>query len=511
MMEDKSRIAPLVLAAALSLGLLADVLLRVGPWGLNMTLWMLALLFAAQALSTRPPLIHHPVPAWPALLALMFALGFAWRDAPGVKLFDAFAVVVALAIWVERREGARVGRWTVLDYLRGFLNSAVAAGAGAVALAGSDFRRAPTTRSQRLRHARSAGLGLLIAVPLLFVFGGLLMAADAVFERLVVATFDFDIADILSHGALIAFFAWITAGFLLVVSSLRQRAFSELRVDRPAVGIVEVGVPLVLTNLLFITFALVQFRYLFGDASLVEGTVGLTYSEYARRGFFELVWVVTLVLPLLLAADWVLAEADHKSRLAYRFLAGTSVALLIVVVASAVKRMLLYQSAYGLTEARLYTTAFMIWLGIVLLWFSFTVLRERRTVFTTGAALAGFGVIAAVNLVNPDALVARVNVSRALHGEEFDGAYTASLSGDAIPQLVAALPRLDLEQRCRAAARILERWTPSRSADWRTWSLGRARARHAVREARGQLEDWACEAAPSSPESDALSPAVGAK
>ena len=173
--------------------------------------------------------------------------------------------------------------------------------------------------------------------------------------------------------------------------------------------------------------------------------------------------------------------------------------------------MLLYQSAYGLTEMRLYTTAFMIWLAIVLLWFSLTVLRERRTVFTTGAVLAGFGVIAAVNLVNPDALVARVNVSRALHGEEFDAAYTASLSGDAVPLLVAALPRLDSEHRCRAAARVLERWTDSPPADWRTWSLGRTRGRHAVRDARAQLEDWACEAEPPPAESEAPSAVVGAQ
>lgn len=492
-MDSRSRIAALVLITAVLLGILADALLRAGPWGLNLSIWTLALVVTGSALSARSPVGRISGPTWPAILVLFFALGFAWRDAPGVKLFDAFAMAVCLAVWVERREGERVERWTVLDYIRGFLNSAVAAATGAFALARSEVRWAPTPEPNKLRYARSAALGLLISLPLLFVFGGLLVAADAVFERMVTDVLDFDIANVLSHGALTAFFAWTVAGFLLVVLSLNRRAFSELRVDRPSLAIVEVAVPLSLINLLFITFVLVQLRYLFGDASLVEDTVGLTYSEYARRGFFELVTVVALVLPLMLGADWVLADGDRKSRIVYRLLAGTLVLLLLVIVSSAVKRMLLYQSAYGLTELRLYTTAFMTWLGIVLIWFSITVLRERRNIFATGAVLAGLCVIGAVNFLNPDALIARVNTNRALHGEEFDAAYVASLSGDAVPILVAELADLDSAVRCLVAARLLDRWSAATKSDWRTWSLGRARARHAVRDARAQLQVWACE------------------
>ncbi len=500
-MEDRSRLAALVLVAALLLGVLADLLLRVGPWGINLSSWMLALLVSALALGARYPVGQSSNLPWPPALVLLFALGFAWRDAPGVKLFDMFAIAVCLAVWVERRAGERVSRWTVLDYVRGFLNSAIAAATGILPLARREIRWAPTPKPAKLRYARSAALGLLLSLPLLFVFGGLLMAADAVFERIVTKALDFDIANVLSHGALTAFFAWIVAGFLLLALNLNRRAFSELRVDRPGLGIVEVAVPLSLINLLFITFVLVQLRYLFGDASLVENTVGLTYSEYARRGFFELVTVVALVLPLMLGADWVLSEADRKSRIAYRLLGGTLVLLLLVIVISAVKRMLLYQSAYGLTGQRLYTTAFMAWLGIVLVWFTATVLRDRRSIFASGAVLAGLCVIGAVNFLNPDALIARVNTSRALQGEVFDAAYVASLSGDAVPIVVSALAELDPADRCLVSARLLDRWSPPAKADWRTWNLGRSRAWQAVRAARERLEGWTCKP-PEEPSND---------
>ena len=50
---------------------------------------------------------------------------------------------------------------------------------------------------------------------------------------------------------------------------------------------------------------LVQFRYLFGGAALVQVSETLTYAEYARRGFFELVAVAALLLPIMLLLDWV--------------------------------------------------------------------------------------------------------------------------------------------------------------------------------------------------------------
>ena len=74
--------------------------------------------------------------------------------------------------------------------------------------------------------------------------------------------------------------------------------------------------------------------------------------------------------------------------------------------------MRLYTETYGLTELRLYTTAFMGWLALVFLWFVATVLRERRELFAFGALVGGFAVISAAQLANPDALIVRANAAR---------------------------------------------------------------------------------------------------
>src|SRR3712207_9305529 len=109
-----------------------------------------------------------------------------------------------------------------------------------------------------------------------------------------------------------------------------------------------------LLDLLFLTFVVIQVRYLFGGAARVAATAGLTYAEYARRGFFELVTVTALALPLLLIAHWLLRTETRAHERLFKALARIMVVLLFVVVASALQRMYLYQQEFGLTELRLY-------------------------------------------------------------------------------------------------------------------------------------------------------------
>ena len=97
------------------------------------------------------------------------------------------------------------------------------------------------------------------------------------------------------------------------------------------------------------------------------------------------------------------------------------------MLASAYHRMLLYRSYYGLTEDRFYTLAFMTWLGVLLAWFAATVLRGRRSRFVPGVVLTALAALLVLNLVNPDAVIARVNLGRAAEGVALDTAYLSRL------------------------------------------------------------------------------------
>jgi len=105
-------------------------------------------------------------------------------------------------------------------------------------------------------------------------------------------------------------------------------------------------------------------------------------------------------------------------------------------------------------------------------------------------------VLAGLHLLNPDALIVRTNLARTAAHRPFDAAYAASLGADAVPDLLPALLRLEDAEQCRAARRLLSRWTPggARAVEdgWRNWNLARARARRAVGEQAASLRALTC-------------------
>lgn len=495
-MEDRTRLGLGILGAALILGSLGDTLLRATPWGINFLLWVSALAVAGIAL-TRLGVPLRGDGRWFAVVAVLFAGGVLWRDSPVLVALDVGVVLLAISLAIWRSREGSLHRAGISEYMIGATVSGALSSAGPLPVAVRDIQWREVAPGRWQGPALAVTRGLLISAPVLLVFGGLFVAADAVFERLVLDFFGFDLAEALGHLALICALAWISCGALW--AALLANGFDSLTVRRPdaiSLGILEVGIVVGLLDLLFAAFVAIQVRYLFGGAGRVLATDGLTYAEYARRGFFELVTVTALALPLLLLAHWLLRDDNHLAERVFRWLAVGLVALLFVVVASALQRMYLYTQQFGLTELRLYTTAFMLWLSIVLLWLLATVVRGRRDRFAFGALVSGLAAVLLINIINPDALIARTNIARAQDGKELDIPYLASLSADAVPVLVEVYPEVG-DERLYEDTMILpsgkkktirgpilqetltERWS-KQNTDWRSWNLSRHRARTIV-------------------------------
>jgi hypothetical protein len=482
-MNARTKLGLGVLVAGMAMGGLGDALLRKGPWGLNFFLWITALVLGGLALAGWHGVRLAGGGRWLLIPAILFAAAFVWRDSRMLNFLSFFALATALALAAFRAREGQLRVAGILEYAMGMALSGIVTLVGIPLLAFNDIEWKEISSDRRLPRTMAIARGVLFAVPPLIIFGTLFMEADAVFENLVKNIFHVDFVTLLSHMLVVAFLAWIAAGYL-------RGLLVETKVPTPpaarpqflGVGIIEIGVVLGAVNLLFLSFVIVQFRYLFGGHGLVQATTGLTYAQYARRGFFELVTVAALVLPLLLGVHWLLRKENPLHERIFRALAIAQITLLFVIMASAAQRMRLYQSEYGLTELRLYTLAFIGWLAVVLLWFMATVLRGRRDQFVFGALVAGFLSIGALHLVNPDALILRTNLARADQGRNFDAKYAAWRSADAGPALIAGLPRLSREDQCTVAGIVLDRWSPPTSPDWRTWNLARSRAQKSVKE-----------------------------
>ena len=471
--------------ASLLLGLLADQVVRApGRPGLNVALWAVAGTAALWMLSRYREIPVSRETWWLVGGAVAFAGLLTLRDAEALAAYCLFACVVLLGLAAGRGALVWARQAQIVEVAAAAVRVGVLIALGPFGWKVGAARQPadPASIGGRTwtRTARMVARGIAMALPPLFVLTALLANADPVFERLLQNVMFKGMEPLLEHSLFIGVIAWFTSGFLRAFLVGDDVIMERVNIPRPALAPSEVTIAVSLLNVLFLAFLAVQARYLFGGASLVEVTAGLSYAEYARRGFFELVAATAFVVPVLLVADWAAAEDKTLGRRLLRATSTLLVVLLAGVLASAAWRMRLYQIAYGLTEDRLYVSVFMAWLTGVLVLLAAMVLRGRRRGFAFAATVDGLACIAVLHVLNPHALIARVNINRAAAGAEIDGSYLRTLSADAVPTLIAKFPALPEVARCEVAAMLNERWSGERKGGWRTWNLGDARARKLV-------------------------------
>ncbi len=488
MLQEKWQRGFCILSAAAILGLLADLLLREIPPGINVLLWTAALVGLLAAIAHRCKLPLQGGGRWLLLVILGFAAATAWRDSPTLKTWNLIAAVGALAIVMVRGRAGDVRSLGIVQTVVcggiALLNVCV----GAVLLVYCDLPWRTAASEDHKRRVAAVVRGILLAVPLLLIFGALFFAADAAFASFVSPLFRFDPYVVLSHTLCMGLTAWAAAGFLRgTLLRDEENLMSVTRPDWLAVGSTEIGIVLGALNGLFLLFICLQVPYFFGGQVHVVTTAGLTAADYARRGFFELVTVAGMVLPLLLAAQGLLRDEFARVRRWFSPLAGLLALLTFLVMASAVQRMALYYVGFGLTELRFYTTVFMGWLAAVFLWYGATVLRGRSNGFWFGTLAIGFATLALLDCANPDAVIVRANAARLRTSRTFDAKYAGSLCADAVPALIETMPRLSDADKHTLATALSTRWLQSKSDDWRAWSAGRAAARSAVSRAAATI------------------------
>lgn len=475
--DANARNARYVVIEALLLGVLADSALRTAPGGLGWTVWVGVLALAAVNVAQRRGLsVTWEQRAWLGT-AVACAIAFAWRDAEELRVYNVFGSLVALGMFAMSASGkpaASVLSARVRDVISAgvYMVRDLAVGTPLLVVRDAEFLSLPAVRGGAWWTAVRA---LLITAPLFLVFTVLLSKADPVFASL----FDLPAINpetVISHLFLTGFFAWLAAGWLrgaLLGVSRRSRLPDHLPVR---LGIVEVTTALASVIVLFAIFVALQLRWLFGGADVVLSTTGLTVAQYARQGFFELVMVSALVVPLILGSR--AAIDDERVVRRHRQLSLTLMMLLAAIMTSAMLRMRLYIDYFGLTTDRLYATAFMTWLAIVLGAMAVTVLRGWTRPFAAMSMLSGFTMLFTLNAINPELVVARVNLNRAAAATEIDYTYFVRLSGDAAPLVVDALRTAPPSaSACDAAKGLRLRWAHRQEA---LWNLGARQGRRSV-------------------------------
>ena len=320
--------------------------------------------------------------------------------------------------------------------------------------------------------AAVARTALLSAVGLA-VFALLFASADALFAEWVGAV----VPDIGSEDfALRAFVAFFVGGVVLAGGYL---ALNPPAVDRgtralrPVAHRFEWLAPVLVVDAVFVLFLVAQAAVIFGGHDYLERTTGLTYAEYVHQGFGQLTVATALTLLVVWAASRKAPRETPADRAWIRGSLGLLCAATMVVVASALYRMSVYQDAYGFTRLRLLVDVFEGWLGLLVLATMAGGVAMRAAWLPRFGVLTGVALLLGLAALNPDAWIARQNLDRYDETGKVDWTYLADLSDDALPAL-RELPD-DLE----ACAIHLD---GRHEDDWLEWNLGRALAGDFVEE-----------------------------
>ena len=340
------------------------------------------------------------------------------------------------------------------------------------------FRRKAAASHQEGVPATTSWSGLLrglaIAAPIVLVVGLLFASADAVFASFFTFGLDVDAGDLFLHAVLLTVGAWGAS------SLLRLAAGDPLLVlppGRKVLGTTEAVTVLVSLATLLGVFAVAQVVAAVRGAAYVIDTAGLTYAEYARRGFFQLLAVAAIALVVLVTIHAATRSAvDTRSPAAVTVLAHGVTGLTLVVVGVAIRRLFLYEAAYGLTRLRLWSVVFAIWLGVVFALLALLIagIGRGRHWFAPASITAWLALLLAANIVNVDAMIVRRNAERFGPIERVDAAYLVTLPDDAVPALVEALG--DLSADDAAYVRDATCGEDGRSPGLLRWTVSSARA-----------------------------------
>jgi uncharacterized membrane protein len=412
--------------------------------------------------------------------ATVLSFGLTIRDNDEIRFFVVISdmMVLGLAVIVIGVES-----WSALSAK---LLAAVPFLAPFRAWRATAYEAADAPRTISSPRARSIIKGTLLSAPLVLVLIALLGSADPVIrwgtDRIVAWLPDW------SFPPRLLFFAFLLS-ITVGVNSISSRQIGSNLPNMPAVanrwtiGLTEQRMMLWSAAVVLWLFVVLQISYFIHPPPVAMDS-GVTFAEYARRGFGELSFATTIVGAIILILEYARpADATERDR---KMLVRLELALLValeLVLISAFRRVILYEQAYGFTTGRLFPQAYMVGMSLVLIALAIEIVRGSISVsFGRRVAEIGLGVFTVLVFWNFEAWIVNRNIDRAVESGKFDGVYAGRLSMDAIPTLVTRRAELASDARAIVEARLACVRLPG-ARRWFEWN-------RSIRAADRALRSW---------------------
>lgn len=455
---------PRLLGWAVGVGVLAGIALPFHDLGLGT---FLVLMTAGLLLFAASPRRRHPFTIACAVLCTALASTALFRDAEWIVILCLMAggAIATMALTDARN-------------VPSFVVSAISwpvAGLRGIPWLGRTMRMLTGTG-----HGIAVVRTVLWSVLGLTIFAFLFMSADALFAE----WFSGLVPDFGSPDFAVRIFVAIAIGGIALAGTylaLNPPEVDTVRWDsRPVAKRFEWLVPVLVVDAVFAAFLVAQAAAIFGGRDYFERTTGLTYAEYVHQGFGQLTVATVLTLFVVWAASRKAPRETVEDRTWLRVALGLLCVMTLLVVASALNRMALYQEAYGFTQLRLLVDVFEGWLGLLVLATLAAGWQLRGQWLPRFGLISGAVLLLGIAAINPDAWIADHNLDRYEETGKVDWYFLSQLSDDAVPTLDS---RLDGQRTCALTDNRRE------PATWLEWNLGRSRAESLGLEPSVPLDD----------------------
>lgn len=278
-------------------------------------------------------------------------------------------------------------------------------------------------------------IGIAVALAVLSVTLPLLLRSDIIFAKMFG-----EILKYINLGTILGVTFTVIIGFTFCYAffgALCKYNFPEgkgrkLKYYDPVIGITFTSI----VSAVYLIYCVVQIMYLFVglQAGLPEN---VTYSEYARRGFWELLFVSIINFVMVLICMYIFQE-NIVLKIILTVISGCTFIMMI----SAAYRMILYVSAYHLTFLRILVLWFLIVLTLIMAGVVVSIYRKRFPLFHFIMAVVSVMYIG-LSLSRPDTLVVKYNIA---HMDEINSNDFYYMMFETSLDTVPYLAEIDLEK-----------------------------------------------------------------
>jgi len=474
-----------LLVISLMIGGLFDILFYDKRPGISYIIFVLAF-YAALLWHSRRNLLQKIDFAWFLVIpVLMLALTFILFSNEIFCTLNFFGIPVLVVVQTLLITKNNKYPWYTIEFIGDILNGLFGRTLGNVSkpfkLIVLLLHKSP--RAGKHSTLKKVLIGLVISIPLLLIIIALLASADLVFEhflgRIPEIFENINIGKFLAHAIIIVSISTFVFGYIWSLSNTDTENSNTKKTNAGSCNAVWDPVViitiLISINIIYVIFTIIQFSYLFG--SLKYGLPhDFTYSEYARRGFFELVAVTLINLSILIGC---ISFTKKGSSIVCRVLRISYLLLIfctLVILFSAHFRMSLYEKAYGYTYLRVLTHMFMAFLFVIMLVTFYRVWNDKFKLLKAYIIVAVISYLI-INYVNIDVIIARGNINIYFKTGKIDVNYLTSLSYDAVPEITRLLDCGDEEVEGKVQ-KYLHRVKDQLSKDesWQSFNVSRYRA-----------------------------------